>query len=502
MLCFDRQLPLGNDVCGVVSALLDDVNSRYDNKADDIGYGARDYHAHAAADEQQALIPLAVILYKARKAARQCVHANEGSKYVLYDGKHGSIDHQHGRIQHEDVRHYKCAYSYPRGIYARLKRISLSYRRACHCSQRNGRGNISNNTKVEHEQVCAHHYCHGRLGYRDTLHTAYHGNNSGGADGGGYKIVCSGGHAHAEDYGGQHGEEQQQVDIVACYPCKAGGKLKAKTGKGNSTYYHACHCTGYGNGKYAAGAALKGVHYFIRVKAQCALYPLVCRGSILYLKAALMNQYARYPELIEMQPDGTFNFKVRFLRRSKRLQYFLNIGMDGADTMQNIYAYYTGRWNKDRRVPYFNLFAEKCPSLPTYPVILIFDNELDDKNKPIHKFINPLTKDIPDIETQIRTSLTVQLMENSNLHLVTHQLVNGKAVCEIEDLFDEPTRGVVIDGRKLSLKDKWDPKTEYGKDVFSKYVLGNYKSIDFSRFTTILDKINSVVVGKKIAVAP
>lgn len=96
----------------------------------------------------------------------------------------------------------------------------------------------------------------------------------------------------------------------------------------------------------------------------------------------------------------------------------------------------------------------------------------------------------------------MQLMENSNLHLVTHQLVDGKAVCEIEDLFDEPTRGIIIDGRKLSLKDKWDPKTEYGKDVFSKYVLGNYKTIDFSRFTTMLDKINDVVAGKKVPVAP
>ena len=190
------------------------------------------------------------------------------------------------------------------------------------------------------------------------------------------------------------------------------------------------------------------------------------KTDILYIKAALMSQYMRYPELIELQPDGTFSFKIRFLRRSKRLQYFLNIRLDGADTMQNIYAYYTGKWSKDRRVPYFKLFAEKGPSLPEHPVILLFDNELDDKNKPIHKFINPIEKDHPGIEAQITSSLTAQLMEDSNLHLVTHQLVDGKAVCEIEDLFDEHTRNVIIDGKKLSLKDQWDPKTEFGKDMF------------------------------------
>lgn len=217
------------------------------------------------------------------------------------------------------------------------------------------------------------------------------------------------------------------------------------------------------------------------------------KTDILYIKAALMNQHEKYPELIQLQPDGTFDFKVSFLRRSKRLQYFLNIRLDGADTMQNIYAYYTGRWNKDKRISYFKFFTDKCSSPPKHPVILVFDNELNDKEKPLFKFANSIMKDHPGIKNQIRSSLFVQLMDNSNLYLVTHQLVDGKAVCEIEDLFDEQTRAVTINGRKLSLNDKWDTKTEFGKDVFSKYVLSNYKTVDFSQFTTLLDKINAAV---------
>ena len=222
------------------------------------------------------------------------------------------------------------------------------------------------------------------------------------------------------------------------------------------------------------------------------------KTDILYIKAALMNQHEKYPKLIQLQPDGTFDFKISFLRRSKRLQYFFNIGIDGADTMQNIYAYYTGKWNRDRRFSYFKFFSSKCLSSPKHPVILVFDNELDDKTKPIHKFVNPLEKDLPGIEDRVRTSLTIQLMENSNLYLVTHQLVNGKTVCEIEDLFDEQTRNVIIDSKKLSLDDKWDKKTEFGKDIFSKYIFNNYKTIDFSQFTTLLDKINAIVIGDSV----
>lgn len=224
------------------------------------------------------------------------------------------------------------------------------------------------------------------------------------------------------------------------------------------------------------------------------------KTDILYIKAALMNQYKKYPELIELQPDGTYKFKVKFLRRSKRLQYFFNIDLDGADTMQNIYVYYSGKWGNDKRKAYFRMFAEKCSTLPKYPVILLFDNELDDKNKPLYKFVRPLTKELPNIENCIKNTLTVHLMENSNLHLLTHPLIDGKTVCEIEDLLDESTRSVVIDGKKLSLKDKWNPQTEYGKDIFSKYILKNYKTVDFSGFTPILDNINILVIGEKTPV--
>ena len=77
---------------------------------------------------------------------------------------------------------------------------------------------------------------------------------------------------------------------------------------------------------------------------------------------------------------------------------------------------------------------------------------------------------------RLKKSLKEQLVAGGNLYLVTHPLAEGKSVSEIEDLFAERTRAVVIDGRGLSLRDDYAPQVSYGKDAFSKYVLSHYQT--------------------------
>lgn len=78
-------------------------------------------------------------------------------------------------------------------------------------------------------------------------------------------------------------------------------------------------------------------------------------------------------------------------------------------------------------------------------------------------------------------------------------LAEGKSASEIEDLFAERTRAVVIDGRGLSLRDDYDPQVSYGKDAFSKYVLSHYQTIDFVRFIPLLDRIRDAVAETQAA---
>ena len=64
--------------------------------------------------------------------------------------------------------------------------------------------------------------------------------------------------------------------------------------------------------------------------------------------------------------------------------------MDGADTLQNIYQFFVdGNAREKKRFPnYFEYFI-KMGGKPNFPVMLVFDNELESK-RPLKKFIQDL----------------------------------------------------------------------------------------------------------------
>ena len=212
------------------------------------------------------------------------------------------------------------------------------------------------------------------------------------------------------------------------------------------------------------------------------------KTDIDYIKAALKNLYIEYPDLVTKNSDGTFNFKVSFLRKSKRLRYFLNIHLDGADTMKNIYKFYTDKENN--KFPNFcKYFKELSGNIPTKPVILIFDNELTNKEKPLYKFVN--YAGLNGLSECLKEKLNTKLTDN--LHLMTNPLVNNKTECEIEDLFDQQTLSQEINGNFFSRNKTSDNNKFYGKEVFAKYISSNYREIDFDNFKPILNMLNDIV---------
>ena len=124
---------------------------------------------------------------------------------------------------------------------------------------------------------------------------------------------------------------------------------------------------------------------------------------------------------------------------------------------------------------------------------MIFDNELDNSDKPIYKFLKGI-KDRERIKKDIQDSTCSHLLKDSNLHLVTHPLPTGEKESEIESLFDASTRQVKLGGKSFNPNEKTFDKTQnYGKDIFSKYIISNYESIDFSGFRPLLDQINRII---------
>lgn len=205
------------------------------------------------------------------------------------------------------------------------------------------------------------------------------------------------------------------------------------------------------------------------------------KTDILYLKAALKKMFKNYPNLIRQKKDGSFEYLVTFLNKSKRLQFLLGINLDGADAMKNIYNYYVGEhafpnlWEK---------FSSLNSRIPERPVLLIFDNE-QITNRPLKQFLRH-TKQEPILESQYWRRLV------NNLYVVTCPLVNEKQECEIEDLFPLEVLAHEIDGKKFDRKSS-DNTQYYGKAAFSRYVMSNYMNIDFSQFKDFLDAIDSAI---------
>jgi len=215
------------------------------------------------------------------------------------------------------------------------------------------------------------------------------------------------------------------------------------------------------------------------------------KTDIAYLKSALKNLYNEYPKLITKNSDGTFDYKVSFLKKTKRLRYFLNINLDGGVALKNIYDFFDSSNAKKSAPNYLGYFKKISSTLPKNPVILMFDNEIKSKKeKPIGNFLNHAK-----LDDKKRGVLENNYMVNiiDNLYLLTVPLVKGKSECDIEDLFDNMTLSHKIGGRTFTKSDKYDVSKYYGKEMFSKYILNNYSEIDFNEFRSVLDNINNII---------
>ena len=216
------------------------------------------------------------------------------------------------------------------------------------------------------------------------------------------------------------------------------------------------------------------------------------KTDVIYLKAALKNMYRDYPELVTRDDKGGFNYNLSFLKKSMRLKNYLNIQSDGADTMKNIYLYYSKQSNKNYP-QYIKEFENIRGSRPQNVVIMLFDNELKEKDRPISKFCKGTVKDEQKVELQDKLHISLE----TNLFLMVTPLKEGKEISDIEDLFPDEVLNIEIDGKKFTKNDKYDTKENYGKDRFAKYVMKNYGKINFDGFRPLLDKIKFIIMQYK-----
>lgn len=214
------------------------------------------------------------------------------------------------------------------------------------------------------------------------------------------------------------------------------------------------------------------------------------KTDVRYIKSALKNLYKDYPSLIE-KIGLTYEFKVSFLNRTKTFSYLFGKSSGGADSFVDLAKTFLVKSKNDNLLEQF-LSITHCR--PCNPVILVFDNEISNPEKPLKKFTKNFSNFCSELNGKsLPDGCKYQLTKNGNLFLVTHQLVDGKEECEIEELFDDDTRKHIIGGKTLSLEKDAGKNNHYGKDTFSKYVEANYQKIDFSRFKPLLNYISDIV---------
>ena len=235
------------------------------------------------------------------------------------------------------------------------------------------------------------------------------------------------------------------------------------------------------------------------------------KTDIRYIKAALKNMYLDYPELISKLDDGSFSFNISFLNKTRQLQYFFYLSKgEGADDFGKIYEFYQPpQSNQSDPLKYYNskwshlfpcFFHEfsQMGVVPSQPIILLFDNEINIKDKPLHKFVNIqqfyiTEKNKDHIKKDCYLPLQPKnLPYKTNIILLTLPLPNPEMKeCTIEDLFLKEDIPETIFNKALNLKST--KAGEAGKNDFSNYVFKNYTKINFVNFKPLFDTMKNII---------
>ena len=215
------------------------------------------------------------------------------------------------------------------------------------------------------------------------------------------------------------------------------------------------------------------------------------KTDIKYIKAALKSLYKEYPELVQKTPNGRFEFNISFLKRSKRMKYFFDFSQDGASPMKMLYGYFSGV-GSHKPFNYLEYFLNLTGQYPKNPVIFIFDNEISNKTKPLHDFVNFASINDSD-KADLKARLYTKVVKKGNLYVATNPIAPGMKESEIEDLFTSETLGRIINGKRFCRNPDHDNSKFYGKEPFATYIQNNYNTIDFTGFKSFLNVIRDIV---------
>ena len=207
---------------------------------------------------------------------------------------------------------------------------------------------------------------------------------------------------------------------------------------------------------------------------------VICEGltDSIYLRLALKKLYVSYPELIEKAGGACF-FKVRFLKYNKTVKDILHL-TGGTGELKNFVGHY------DKMVRKYKIWN------PMYPVILMVDNDGKRKNAATAVF-SAVKQNSKSSSPSVGDNKEYYYV-NNNLYLVKMPHIGGKENTCIEDCFDKELLKYELNGKSLSLENKFDTKKHYGKKIFAEHVvMKKYNEVNFDGFRVLLKRIVSAI---------
>ena len=202
---------------------------------------------------------------------------------------------------------------------------------------------------------------------------------------------------------------------------------------------------------------------------------IVCEGKTdgLYLKSAIRSLTKFHPKLATIK-KGEMTFNVKFLRYGPQIFDILRLG-GGTGDLKRLLLEYPDLVSQIKHTPL------------KQPVILLIDN--DDGAKPVFSAV----KSKFHVTAELKTTLPFYHLCH-NLFLIKTEEKGTSGISRIEDCFLPSVLATKLEGKSFNPSDKIDPATEYGKAAFAeKVVRPDAGKIDFSQFTTLLDRMVSVI---------
>ena len=203
---------------------------------------------------------------------------------------------------------------------------------------------------------------------------------------------------------------------------------------------------------------------------------LLCEGwtDYIYIQTALKALKRQYPNLVSVDSSGKSSFSFRALKYAdSNTGKILQLNGGTGDLSKFIHAY--------KRE--FELFLSS-PGM-AHPVILLLDNDSGCKGVlSAAKQMNnaPISRN-DDFLNVVR-----------NLYIVLTPLLPGKDDTSIEDLFDQSTLSIKLNGKDFNRSNTGDSDSGYGKAVFArKIVEERASSINFNGFIPLLDRLSSAI---------